>query len=96
MRVGDFFSARRVHAVAIVAPPVVIEGTVSRSKGLLQVGDHLVTRDDLAWSLQGKDPIGKRVRLWGQPRTHVCDPRAQCLVGGTIPMFDVGRAELVN
>ena len=36
---------------------------------------------------------GDRVRLYGQPRTYVCPPDAQCLIGGSIPIFDIGRAE---
>jgi hypothetical protein len=57
------------------------------------VGQHLVRRDDLDWSLVAGWKDGDRVRLWGQPRVVVCDPRAQCLLGGSIPMFDVGRAQ---
>ena len=95
-RSGDWFVAQELRSAKVLEPAVMIEGEVSRSKGLMAVGEHLVTRADLAWSLRGVDPIGKRVRLWGQPRTHVCDPRAQCLVGGSIPMFDVARAELVE
>ena len=95
-RSGDGFVARELREATILEPPVVIEGEVSRSKGLLAVGKHLVTKSDLSWSLRGVDPMGKRVRLWGQPRTHVCHPQAQCLVGGSIPMFDVARAELVE
>ena len=95
-RGGRWFEPRELHAATIVAPAVMIEGEVSPSKGLLSVGEHMVTRADLSWSLVGVDPIGKRVRLWGQPRVHVCHPQAQCLVGGKIPMFDVARAELVE
>ena len=96
MRSGDGFTARRIHSAEIVEQPVTIEGEVSRSKGLLAVGKHLVTRDDLAWSLRGEDPVGRRVRLRGQPRIYVCPPEAQCLIGGSIPMFDVARAELLD
>lgn len=95
-RSGPWIQAKRVESAEITAQPVRIEGTISRSKGLFQVGEHLVTRDDLAWSLApegGKE--GQRVRLWGQPRVYTCAPNEQCLSGGSIPMFDVGRAERV-
>ncbi|MEM6788194.1 MAG: hypothetical protein AAF928_07760 [Myxococcota bacterium] len=88
------FEAVRLLAASVVAPPAVIEGRVTRAKGLYAVGDRMVSRDDLAWALDGgDDPLGKRVRLWGQPRDHHCDPRAQCLSGGIIPMFRVGRGQ---
>lgn len=89
------FHVIELHEVEIIAPPEVIEGVVSRSKGLFQVGDRMVSQDDLAWSLQGEQPVGQRVRLWGQPRDYRCPPMAQCLIEGVIPMFDVGRAELL-
>lgn len=92
---GAWLGMSDVERVELVAMPVVVEGTLSRSKGLFQVDKYLVTRSDLAWSLVGsgggKD--GDRVRLYGQPRTYRCDPRAQCLQGGSIPMFDIGRAQ---
>lgn len=95
-RGGDWLVVRELHRATVLEPAVMIEGEVARSKGLLAVGKHLVTRADLAWSLVGVDPVGKRVRLWGQPRVHVCHPQAQCLIGGEIPMFDVARAELLE
>lgn len=94
MRSGDWFSATKLVSAKVVAPAVRIEGVVGRSKGLLTVGKHLVTRDDLDWSLKGADAVGKKVRLWGQPRIYRCPPQAQCLLEGEIPMFDVARAEL--
>lgn len=97
-RTGSWFGVRRIEKLEVIAEPVRIEGEVRRSKGLYQVGDHLVTSDDLGWSLvelNGRFE-SKRVRLWGQPRTVVCEPNAQCLVGGSLPMFDVGRAEIVR
>ncbi|MCA9631128.1 MAG: hypothetical protein KC766_25875 [Myxococcales bacterium] len=94
MRSGDWFSAARILSVEVAEPAVMIEGVVGRSKGLFTVGKHMVSRDDLDWSLAGAEVVGKKVRLWGQPRTYVCPPQAQCLISGEIPMFDVARAEL--
>lgn len=91
---GGGWMATELVELKLVAAPVMLEGTVSRSKGLFQVGDRMVSREDLAWSLRGVEPVGKRVRLWGQPRDYRCPPMAQCLLGGEIPMFDIGRAEL--
>jgi hypothetical protein len=97
-RTGTWLDVRRIDSLEVVAEPVQIEGEVQRSKGLYQVGNHLVTADDLGWSLielNGRFE-SKRVRLWGQPRTVICEPNAQCLIGGSLPMFDVGRAEVVR
>lgn len=93
-RTGGWRVTKLVEA-EVVAPPVELEGVVSRSKGLFQVGDRMVSREDLAWSLSGVEPVGTRVRLWGQPRDYQCHPMEQCLTDGVIPMFDVGRAELL-
>ncbi len=92
---GRWLAMSEVEGAELVAMPVVVEGTLSRSKGLFQIGEYLVTKADLAWSLvsTGGGKEGDRVRLYGQPRTYRCDPREQCLSGGSIPMFDVGRAE---
>ncbi|MGE0326771.1 MAG: hypothetical protein AB7K71_03680 [Polyangiaceae bacterium] len=94
MRSGDWMSAVKVFSVEVAKPAVMIEGVVSRSKGLFTVGKHMVSRDDLDWPFKGADVVGKKVRLWGQPRTYVCPPQAQCLISGEIPMFDVARGEL--
>ncbi|MEZ4439445.1 MAG: hypothetical protein R3B72_10170 [Polyangiaceae bacterium] len=94
-RAGDWFEARRLVEASILAPAATLEGRVGRSKGFYAVGDRLVSREDLAWSLRGVDPVGKRVRLRGQPHTHVCPPQAQCLISGELPLFDVADAELV-
>ncbi|MCA9641382.1 MAG: hypothetical protein H6718_28675 [Polyangiaceae bacterium] len=94
MRSGDWWSADGVRSVELVAPAVMIEGVVGRSKGLFTVGKHMVSREDLSWPFKGADVVGKEVRLWGQPRTYVCPPQAQCLIEGAIPMFDVARGEL--
>lgn len=95
-RAGPWFVPIRLVSAVVVDEAVVIEGDVQRSKGLYSVGGHLVRREDLAWALGGRDPLGRRVRLWGQPRTVDCPPMTQCLVSGSLPMFDVGRAELVE
>lgn len=95
-RSGPGWTSKRLVSAEVSAEPVTIEGTVGRSKGLFTVGAHMVSREDLSWALSGEDPVGKRVRLWGQPRTYRCPPQAQCLIEGSIPMFDVGRAELVQ
>lgn len=92
MRSGTFFVPRAVESITVVKPAEVLEGTLARSKGLFAIGGRMVTSDDLGWSLRDAKP-GDRVRLWGQPRTYVCPPQAQCLIEGSIPLFDVGRAE---
>lgn len=94
-REGSWLSSSTIEVAELLERAQQIEGTVTRSKGLFQVGQHLVRREDLAWSLasSGGGKEGDRVRLWGQPRTVHCAPNAQCLEGGSIPMFDVGRAE---
>jgi hypothetical protein len=97
-RAGTWFRVKRLERVEVVAPAVEIQGELARSKGLYSIAGHLVTADDLGWSLvvlNGQFEK-KRVRLWGQPRTVVCEPHAQCLVGGSLPMFDVGRAEVIK
>jgi hypothetical protein len=92
-RSGPHVQVVRLEAIEWVKPPVMIEGKLQRSKGLMQLGEHLVTRRDLAWALapDGAED-GDRVRLWGQPRVYRCAPNEQCLMEGSIPMFDVGRA----
>jgi hypothetical protein len=97
-RAGPYFRARRLDAVELVREAAVLEGELSRSKGFFALGQHLVSHDDLAWSLsrRGAELEKLRVRLYGQPRVVVCDPGAQCLVGGELPLFDVGRAELAK
>ncbi len=96
-REGAYFRARQLERVEVVAEPVRIEGKLERSKGFYAVAGRLVTADDLRWSLvtSGGDFAGKQVRLFGQPRTVVCEPNAQCLTSGALPLFDVGRAEIV-
>jgi hypothetical protein len=94
MRAGSWTEVTRIDSATIVEPAKVIEGTLSRSKGFFALAGRLVTPADLDWSLApegGRE--GDRVRLHGQPRTVVCEPNAQCLIQGSLPLFDVGRAE---
>lgn len=91
-RSGSWFVATRVDRVELVARAQSIEGTLGRSKGLYSLGAYLVERSDIDWSLRGAGE-GSRVRLWGQPHTVTCRPEEQCLIGGSLPMFEIGRAE---
>lgn len=95
MRVGTFFVPRAVESISVVRAAEVLEGVLSRSKGMFAVGARLVTSEDLGWALRDAKE-GDKVRLYGQPRTYVCPPEAQCLIGGSIPLFDIGRAERVR
>lgn len=93
-RIGPSLSLTRIDVATIVKPAEVIEGTLARSKGFFSIAGRLVGRNDLAWSLApegGRD--GERLRLYGQSRTVVCEPNAQCLTEGSLPLFDIGRAE---
>lgn len=94
MRVGTFFVPRAVESITIVKAAEVLDGVLSRSKGMFAVGGRLVTSEDLGCALRDAKS-GDHVRLYGQPRTYVCPPDAQCLLGGSIPLFDIGRAERV-
>ncbi len=93
-RGGMFFSASRIGEIVLVKNAETIEGELGRSKGMFTLAGHLITPGDLAWSLSptgGK--AGDRVRLRGQSRTYVCPTDAQCLIGGSLPMFDVAQAD---
>jgi hypothetical protein len=95
-RSGTWFRVAKLHLAEVVAPPRSIEGELSRSKGLYALEGRLVDTDDLERMLPSKKGLdGRRVRLWGQPRDYVCGPNEQCLVEGSLPMFDVARAELL-
>lgn len=96
-RAGTWFVADQVHTIELVRRALQIEGVLARSKGLWSVDRYLVNHRDLEWALVsgGGGKAGARVRLWGQPRTVVCDPRAQCLEGGSLPLFDVARARVL-
>ena len=94
MRSGSWSSVTRIDSAAIVEPAEMIEGTLSRSKGFFALAGHLISREDIAWSLSPNGGHeGDRVRLHGQSRTVVCEPNAQCLIQGSLPLFDVGHAE---
>ena len=96
-RAGSWWALRRIDAVAIASPAVMIEGTLSPSKGFFSLDKYLINRSDLAWALApngGK--AGDRLRLWGQPYVVTCAPNAQCLLGGQLPIFVVGRAQRIS
>ncbi len=94
MRAGTWFSLERLEDAQLMAPAEIVEGQLKRSKGFFSVGDKLISQDDVAWSLgTQEDREGERVRLYGQSRTVYCEPNAQCLIQGSLPLFDVGRAE---
>lgn len=94
-RQGSWLGATSVELAELVTRAEVVEGELVRSKGFFQIGAYLVNRQDLGWSLSGSGGgrVGDRVRLWGQPSVVQCAPNAQCLVGGSLPIFAVGRAE---
>lgn len=96
-RAGSWWAVRRIDAVAVANPAVMIEGTLAPSKGLFSLDKYLINRSDLDWALApsgGK--AGDRLRLWGQPRIVTCAPEAQCLLGGKLPIFVVGRAQRLS
>jgi hypothetical protein len=92
-RTGLFFQPKKLHAVSVVAEAQVLEGTLGRSKGFFMLEGKLVDHHELDRALAPKAAAsGERVKLYGQARTVVCDPNAQCLIEGQLPLFDVGRA----
>lgn len=94
MRSGTWFELERLEEALVVAPAEIIEGTLTRSKGFFAVGNKLISEADVAWSLGSMESHeGDRVRLYGQSRTEHCEPNAQCLIQGSLPLFDVGHAE---
>jgi hypothetical protein len=96
-RSGTWFEVEKIDSASVVKPAEMIAGHLVRSKGFFSVGEHLVSSQDVAWSLgpQGGQE-GDRVRFYGQSRTVICEPNAQCLLEGSLPLFDVGRAERVR
>jgi hypothetical protein len=86
----------RLVRAELVAEAEALEGVVSRTKGLYEVGSRLVVGRDLEVALGAAraDLTGKRVRLFGQRRDVPC-AGGQCMAGGTLPMFEVARGELV-
>lgn len=94
---GSWFALRRIDAVAVASPAVMIEGTLTNSKGMFALDKYLINRSDLAWALApngGK--AGEQYRVWGQPYVVTCAPNAQCLLGGQLPIFVVGRAQRLS
>ena len=92
-RTGHFFRPKKIHAVTVVAAAQVLEGTLGRSKGFFTLEGKLVDHHELDRALAPKPAAsGERVKLYGQARTVVCDPHAQCLIEGSLPVFDIGRA----
>lgn len=97
MRSGTWFDLEKLETVVVVKAAEMIAGPLVRSKGFFSVGSHLVSESDVAWALSpqgGKE--GDRVRFYGQSRTVDCEPNAQCLIEGSLPLFDVARAERVR
>jgi hypothetical protein len=92
---GEWMGCPTVQTAEIVAKAVEIEGKLARSKGLFQIEGHLIESQDLDWALtsSGGAKEGMRVHLWGQPKVVHCEPNMQCLEGGSLPMFEVGRAK---
>jgi hypothetical protein len=97
-REGSYFRVARIVSAEVETPAMMIEGVLERSKGFFSLGDYLVAPHDLRWSLVALNGNfeKKRVRLWGQPHVIRCAPEAQCLVGGSLPIFAIGRAEVVT
>jgi hypothetical protein len=96
-RAGSWWALRRIDAVAVASPAVMIEGTLTNSKGMFALDKYLINRSDLAWALSpngGK--AGDQLRVWGQPYVVTCAPNAQCLLGGQLPIFVVGRAQRLS
>lgn len=93
-RSGHFFRAKELVAVTVVAEAQVVEGTLGRSKGFFTLEGKLLDHHDLDRALLPKPAAsGEHVKVYGQARTVVCDPRAQCLIEGSLPLFDIARAE---
>ncbi len=92
-RTGHFFQPKKLHAVAVLADAQVLEGTLGRSKGFFTLEGRLVDHHELDRALAPKPAAsGEHVKIYGQARTVVCDPHAQCLIEGSLPVFDIGRA----
>lgn len=96
-RAGAWFQATAPITLELRKNAEVIEGALGRSKGLFELQGHLISSQDLDWALVSKGGVraGVRVRLRGQSRVYVCPPEAQCLTSGSLPLFDVARAELL-
>ena len=92
-RFGVTFEVKSLESVELLKNAETLEGPLARSKGFFALKGHLVTEDDLGWSIRGGAKEGDRVRLRGQTRVVVCEPNAQCLMEGSLPLFDVGHGE---
>lgn len=89
-------SGTRIESAELITHAGVLEGELQASKGFFSVDRHLLDRSHLEklFASRGGAAPGDRVRLWGQPRIERCNPGEQCLVGrGSLPLFDVARAE---
>ncbi len=91
-RAGSWLGASRLEWVELVKNAEQIEGVLHRSKGFFSVGKALVAPRDIGWAIAGAQE-GDKVKLWGQLHVQVCDPRAQCLLEGSLPIFAVGRGK---
>ncbi len=92
-RQGTFFLVARLDSIELVKNAETLEGTLARSRGFFALADHLIATDALEWSLAPRGGhIGDHVRLRGQSRVAQCTT-PQCLLGGSLPLFDVARAE---
>ena len=94
---SSWWALRRVDAVAVANPAVMIEGTLTASKGLFALDKYLINRSDLAWALAPEGgKADEQLRVWGQPYVVTCAPNAQCLLSGQLPIFVVGRAQRLS
>jgi hypothetical protein len=97
-KAGTFFTPNRLDSAVLVKEAEIIEGALGRSKGMFSLAGHLIDASDLSWAIPqsgGKPGVtaGDKVRLYGQSRMYVCPKDAQCLTSGSLPLFDIGRAE---
>lgn len=94
---GARLVAARLDTVELVRAAEQIEGIIHRSKGMWSLDRYLLDRHDLEQALLsgGDGKVGTHVRVWGQSHVYRCDPREQCLVGGSMPIFVVARARVI-
>lgn len=87
----------RLDTIELVRAAEQIEGVIHRSKGMWSLDRYLLDRHDLEQALLsgGDGKVGTHVRVWGQSHVYRCDPREQCLVGGSMPIFVVARARVI-
>ena len=89
-RAGSWLTASGLETVELVKHAEHVEGVLRQSKGFFAVSGVLVGDADAAWALAGLRK-GDEVKLWGQLHVHTCDGRGQCLVGSSLPIFEVDR-----